>query len=212
MPQFIKKGRNGIVPLVAKKIETVPGKYEQLQSDVEGQNCLKIIREYYSKFPQGFEVCAKDILEKTDSKFQEFDLTRPWRDGGRDALGYYVINPGSNSNIPLRIDCAMEAKCYSEKNSVGVREMSRLISRIRYRQFGVMVTTSFVDKQAYKEVIDDGHPILIITATDIAQTLRHNSITSDNIVDWLKNLDDSDNRRFKRLETYVGKINNSISV
>ncbi len=210
--RFIKKGRNGIVPLIAKKIETVPGKYEQLQSDIEGQNCLRIIREYYSKFPQGFEVCAKDILEKTDSKFQEFDLTRPWRDGGRDALGYYVINSGSNSNIPLRIDCAMEAKCYSEKNSVGVREMSRLISRIRYRQFGVMVTTSFVDKQAYKEVIEDGHPILIITATDIAQTLRHNSITTDNIVDWLKTLDDADSRRLKRLEAYAGKISSSIPI
>ncbi len=50
--------------------------------------------------------------------------------------------------------------------------MSRLISRIRYRQFGIMITTSYVDKQAYQEVVDDGHPILIVTATDIAGILR----------------------------------------
>lgn len=204
--RFISKGRNGIVPLVAKKIETVPSKYDQLQSDIEGQNCLKIIRDFYSEFPQGFELCAKDILEKTDDKFQDFELTRPWRDGGRDALGYYVINAGGKSNIPLRIDCALEAKCYSEKNSVGVREMSRLISRIRYRQFGVMITTSYVDNQAYKEVIEDGHPILIVTASDIAQTLRHNSITTNNIYDWLQALDDSDVRRAKRLEAYANKL------
>ena len=204
--RFISKGRNGIVPLIAKKIVNIPSKYDQLQSDNEGQLCISKIREFYSQFPQGFEMCAKDILEKTDDRFQEFELTRPWRDGGRDALGYYVINAGGKSNIPLRIDCALEAKCYSEKNSVGVREMSRLISRIRYRQFGVMVTTSYVDKQAYQEVVEDGHPILIITATDIAQTLRRSSITSDNIEEWLSELEDSDKRRNKRLKAYVSGV------
>lgn len=33
--------------------------------------------------------------------FQDFNLTRPWRDGGRDALGYYVIGSGSKANYPL---------------------------------------------------------------------------------------------------------------
>ena len=203
---FINKGRNGIIPLIAKRILDVPSKYDQLQSDVEGQACLAKIRDYYTKFPQGFEVCAKSILEKIDPKFQDFELTRPWRDGGRDAVGYYVINSGGKANAPLRIDCALEAKCYSEKNSVGVREMSRLISRIRYRQFGVMITTSYVDKQAYKEVMEDGHPILIVTASDIAQTLRHNAITSNNIDEWLISLDESDTRMKKRAVTYVSKL------
>lgn len=206
--RFIKQGRNGIVPLIAKKLPKVPTKYDQLQSDMEGQLCLKKIREYYTNFPQGFENCAKDILEKTDEKFQEFELTRPWRDGGRDALGYYVISPGGKANYPLRIDCALEAKCYSEKNSVGVREMSRLISRIRYRQFGVMLTTSYVDNQAYKEVIEDGHPILIISATDIAQVLRKSAITSSNIEEWLVNMDEVDHRREKRLITYMNGMQN----
>ena len=85
--------------------------------------------------------------------------------------------------------------------------MSRLISRIRYRQFGVMLTTSYVDSQAYKEVVEDGHPILIVTATDIAQTLRRNSITSENIDEWLETLADNDNRRNKRLISYAAKLN-----
>ena len=170
--------------------------------------CLKRIRAYYSKFPQGFENCAKSILEKTDKNFQDFELTRPWRDGGRDALGYYVIGTRGKANYPVRIDCALEAKCYSENNSVGVREMSRLISRMRYRQFGVMVTTSYVHKQSYQEIIEDGHPILVITATDIAQTLRENSITSSNIDEWFKALEESDNRMSKRLSAYVKSANN----
>ena len=151
-------------------------------------------------------MCAKSILEKTDGKFKDFDLTRPWRDGGRDALGYYEISPGGKANHPLRIDCALEAKCYSENTAVRVREMSRLISRIRYRQFGVMITTSYVHSQAYQEVVEDGHPILIISATDIAQTLRHNAINSQNIDEWLISLDERDTRTVKRLISYAVTI------
>lgn len=123
-----------------------------------------------------------------DTRFVGFDLTRPWRDGGRDALGYYVIGTGGKANHPLRIDCALEAKCYGQKNAVGVRQMSRLISRIRYRQFGIIVTTSFVDSQAYKEVVEDGHPILIVTASDIGTILRNNSINTSNVNSWLSSL------------------------
>lgn len=196
--RFIQQGRNGIVPLIAKKLPKIPTKYEQLQSDIEGTQCLKQIRKHYQNNPYGFENCAKDILEKMDKRFQDFSLTRPWRDGGRDALGYYVIGNESKANYPLRIDCAMEAKCYAENHSVGVREMSRLISRIRYRQFGVLVTTSYVHEQAYKEVMEDGHPILIMSATDIANVLRRNAVTSTNVLDWLISLDESDNHSARR--------------
>ena len=126
---------------------------------------------------------------KMDNHFVDFNLTRPWRDGGRDAIGYYSINGGGKVNAPLKIDCVLEAKCYAENNGVGVKQMSRLISRIRYRQFGVLITTSYVDKQAYQEVVEDGHPILVVTATDIARILRINSITSENIDEYLISID-----------------------
>ena len=67
--------------------------------------------------------------------------------------------------------------------------MSRLISRIRYRQFGIMITTGYVDGQAYAEVVEDGHPILIVTASDIAAILKRNLITPMNISDWLTSID-----------------------
>ncbi len=205
---FIKRGRNGIIPLIAKKLPKIPDKYDQLQSNEDGQKCLMKIRSYYKNNPFGFENCAKAILEKMDNKFQDFSLTRPWRDGGRDALGYYVIGSASKANYPLRIDCAMEAKCYAENHAVGVREMSRLISRIRYRQFGVLITTSYVHKQAYKEIIEDGHPILVISATDIVNILRRNAISSENIDEWLVSLDEFDDRGVqRRVDTYYGKIN-----
>ncbi len=205
---FIKRGRNGIIPLIAKKLPKIPDKYDQLQSNEDGQKCLMKIRSYYKNNPFGFENCAKAILEKMDNKFQDFSLTRPWRDGGRDALGYYVIGSASKANYPLRIDCAMEAKCYAENHAVGVREMSRLISRIRYRQFGVLITTSYVHKQAYKEIIEDAHPILVISATDIVNILRRNAISSENIDEWLVSLDEFDDKGVqRRVDTYYRKIN-----
>lgn len=186
---FINKGREGISALKAPKIFEIPSKYEQLQSDEEGTNCLEIIRNHYKDHPSYFEACATSIVQQMDNNFIDFSLTRPWRDGGRDAIGFYSISNGGIVNPALKIDCALEAKCYSKDNSVGVKQMSRLISRIRYRQFGILITTSFIDKQAYQEVVEDGHPILIITASDIAGILRKNSINTENIYQWLDNID-----------------------
>lgn len=186
---FVRQGRNGIIPLTAKRLLSIPTKYDQLQSDNEGLLCLNAIRSHYKENPYGFEYCAKEIIEKMDDRFHSFTLTRPWRDGGRDATGFYTIMGDSHKNFPLKIDCALEAKCYDVTHGVGVRQMSRLISRIRHRQFGIMVTSSYVDRQAYQEVIEDGHPILIITASDIAATLRKSSITSGNIDEWFEVMD-----------------------
>lgn len=201
--KFVKQGRNGIEALKAPKIFKIPTRYEQLQSNEEGNRCLSMIRNHYKNNPYGFEVCATNIIEKMDTNFIDFSLTRPWRDGGRDAIGYYSIKTGGKANYPLKIDCALEAKCYSENDGVGVKQMSRLISRIRYRQFGIMLTTSYVNNSAYSEVVEDGHPILIVTASDIATVLRNNSITSSDIELWLDAVDKSD----ERMQTYYKRLN-----
>ena len=86
-------------------------------------------------------------------------------------------------NQSLKTVFAVEAKCYDLNNSVGVKETSRLISRIRHRQFGVLVTTSYVDIQAYKEIIEDEHPIAIISGIDIIDILYQNGITNKRILE-----------------------------
>ena len=109
-----------------------------------------------------------------ESNVGEINLTRPWRDGGRDATGSYLLGTGDDR---LKVEFALEAKCYNPNNSVGVREMSRLISRLRYRQFGVFVTTSYFNPQAYSEVREDGHPIVLVPAREIVNILNRHGLS-----------------------------------
>jgi hypothetical protein len=114
----------------------------------------------------------------------DFEVTARVRDGGRDAVGRLRIGASADG---IYLDFSLEAKCYAPGNSVGVREMSRLISGLRHRQFGVLVTTSFVDRQAYEEVRDDGHPVVVMVARDIVHTLRQHGIaTNDETGAWLE--------------------------
>ena len=81
------------------------------------------------------------------------------RDGGSDAIGEYLLGPLAD-RVP--VDFALEAKCYAPTTSVGVRDVRRLVSRLRHRNFGVFVTLSYFNDQVYSEVREDGHPIAMI--------------------------------------------------
>ena len=189
--KFIELGRHGIVPLEAPIIKAKPpSKQDQLPKSDEGKMVIKKILERYRSFPQDFEKCAADIVRRMDGRFTDFKLTRPWRDGGYDAICVCRIGI-ENILCPLKIHCAIEAKLYSHSNGVGVKEMSRLISRIKYREMGILVTTSYICSQAYEEVMLDGHPILMVTGGDIAEILIRNGITSDNVDEWLEGIGSS---------------------
>lgn len=189
--RFVEYGRDGILPLQAQAIRKIPRKSDQLPSDETGIQILRGVFGHYERNPYGFEACACEIVRLMDGNFEVFELTRPWRDGGRDAVGKYRIGP---PNHALTVECALEAKCYGRNTGVRVKEMSRLISRIKYRQFGLMVTTSYVNSQAYKEVIKDGHPILIITGSDIARILIEGGVTPDKLDAWLEGVGSRDGR------------------
>jgi Restriction endonuclease len=125
------------------------------------------IHDYFAD-PHDFEACAAAIWRLHAERI-EYTMTRPSRDGGRDAIGELRVGPESD---PVRLDFVLEAKCYDMGHAVGVRELSRLISRIRNRMFGVLVTTSYLHEQAYQELKADGHPIVVIAARDIVEILR----------------------------------------
>ncbi|WP_432587369.1 restriction endonuclease [Streptomyces sp. HD1123-B1] len=171
-------------PLLAPATTTIRSKTDQLPEDTTGVAMLEEIREYFRGREHDFEACAVAIWRLIAPSTGAVDVTRPSRDGGRDAVGTYVLGPVANR---IAIDFALEAKCYAADNSVGVREVSRLISRIRHRNFGVLVTTSFFNKQVQDEVHEDGHPIALVCGRDIIDALRQQGRTTmDSVQQWLK--------------------------
>ncbi|MGY4989192.1 restriction endonuclease [Streptomyces nigrescens] len=171
-------------PLLAPVTTVIRSKADQLPDDAAGTAMLEEIREYFRGREHDFEACAVAIWRLIARNTGPVDITRPSRDGGRDAIGTYGLGPASSR---IAIDFALEAKCYGAGNSVGVREVSRLISRIRHRNFGVLVTTSYFHKQVQEEVHEDGHPIALIAGRDIIHALRHNGRTTVQTVrQWLE--------------------------
>lgn len=162
-------------------------KAEQLPMCVREERMLTEVYDFYAQQPHGFERCSGELFRMMDRNVVDYELTRPWRDRGRDAIGHYRIGTAGE---PVKVDFALEAKCYRPgQNSVGVREMSRLISRLQHRQFGVMVTTSFVHKQAYQEVAEDGHPVLIVAGRDITEILTNSGYPDERSVQqWLRTI------------------------
>lgn len=173
----------GIRPLMAPRSLLVRSKAEQLPATSEDRALIEVIRQRYKDNPYGFEACAGALTRLLLPDVARLDLTRPWRDGGRDGIGRLRIG---RSPAAIEVDFALEAKCYGANNAVGVREVSRLISRIKHREFGVLVTTSYVDRQAYQEVTDDGHPVILAAAQDIVGLLRSAGVRTPAQVDaWL---------------------------
>lgn len=159
-------------------------KSEQLPSNRRNSAIVNCIYHYFRDNPYGFEHCAAKIASLMDKNIVSYDVTRPWRDGGRDAVGLYQIGSRGDS---IKVEFALEAKCFEPGKGVGVKHTSRLISRLRHRQFGILVTTSYVGLQPYKEIRKDGHPVIIIAAEDIANILVNAGIgTEREVADWLK--------------------------
>src|SRR5262249_39484509 len=141
------------------------------------------IYRYFRDTPILFEACAVELVRMLAPDIIDCDLTRPWADGGRDAVGYYRIGPPAG---PINVEFALEAKCYAIDHAVGVEDTSRLISRLRHRQFGILVTTSWLHHQAYKEIRDDRHPVIVLSAQDLVELLRRKGLTTEaDVGRWL---------------------------
>jgi hypothetical protein len=179
--RWVKQGK--ISPLLAEKIGTRSVE-EQLPQNNSQKKIIEAIYHFCSSDPWLFETIAAEIWKMSSHSPVIYQLTPRYKDGGRDAFGHIHLGPPSD---PIHLPFALEAKLYSQSNTVGVKEVSRLISRIKHREFGVLVTTSALNSQAYKEIREDAHPIIVISGRDITEILAANGITtSDACNSWLE--------------------------
>lgn len=155
--------------LVAPSTVVVRKKENQIPQDPGGMEILRAIRSHFEDRPTDFEPCAVLFWRMLAPATGDCEVTRASRDGGRDAVGQYMLGPAADR---VAVDFALEAKCYREDRGVNVKEVSRLIARLRHRQFGVFVTLSYFGQQAYDEIRSDGHPIVLICGQDIVTLLK----------------------------------------
>lgn len=166
--RYIKGSK--IHPLFSRVEKYVKTKEEQLPSDKLQYKMLLTLQKHFLELDGGysFEEFARDLTMYMDSSVVDLDTTRPYKDGGFDAEGRYRIF--SKVENVVYVDFYLQAKCYNpETTGVRVTDTARLISRIKDRQFGIMFTTSYVANQAYQEIIEDGHPIIIINGRNIIE-------------------------------------------
>ena len=114
-----------------------------------------------------FEFAARELLLLLDHRFTELQVTRAVVDKGRDILGFYLVG---HDRHQVRLEVCAEAKRW-EAGSIGVKPMARLLSRLKHRDLGVFLTTSYFHSQVQKELRDDAHPVILISGGDVARLL-----------------------------------------
>ena len=181
--EWVKRGRYHA--LTSESTTVIRSQESQLPDTPDKVLILKTVWEHFKKGSREFEFFASYLFQIHDQRVIIDEVTRASVDGGRDAIGRYQLGL---TDDPLYVEFSLEAKCYQpplngqKPNTVGVKEVSRLISRIRYRQFGVLVTTSFIGKRAYEEVRKDRHPIIFFCGKDIADILTKNGFNTSSRV------------------------------
>lgn len=164
--RWVETGR--ATPLRAEPVKRTRSPDAQLGSRPLQREIATAVYEHFQGHPIAFEHFAAAVARMMDANIVALDVTRPSRDGGRDGIGRYRIGQAQNC---ITVDFALEAKCHSPTSGLGVKVLSRLISRLRHRQFGMLVTTSFLASQAYQELVEDEHPIVVCGGGDIAELL-----------------------------------------
>lgn len=158
-------------PLTCERKREPRTKENQTPQNHNESLVLKRVLDSFSD--REFEFAAVSIVELIDPRFSGFQVTQRSRDGGRDAIGTYQVG---HSDHQIQLSAVIEAKLWKEDSDIGVKPMSRLISRIKHRDIGVFITTSCFSKQVQKELIDDNHPVILISGGDIARVLIANEL------------------------------------
>ena len=171
------------IPLLAPRTIQIRSRREQEPKSPQDRALLALVHSHFSARPTAFESLAGYLWESLDGNAYDTEITRATRDGGRDATGKYRIGPTTD---PISVNLALEAKCYKPGHGVGAKEVSRLISRLKRNEFGVLVTTSHITPQIYEEVREDQHPVIFITGADIVAILRQLGLrTETDLAEWL---------------------------
>jgi hypothetical protein len=78
---------------------------DEQQPPAADKPLLDLVYQHFQRHPHDFEQFAADLWRMSEPNVDRIDVTRPWRDGGRDAVGEYLLGPHSDrsrSSSPWR--------------------------------------------------------------------------------------------------------------
>lgn len=174
-------------PLKCSRQATPRTRQQQLpQSAAERRVLEQVIRELSDR---EFEYFAAELVQLMDDRFTNVTVTRAVRDGGRDVISNYRVGHDLHQ---VMLNAYIEAKQWKTDSAVGVKPMMRLIARLKHRDVGVFVTTSYFEQQVQEELIEDRHPVLLISGGDIARLLIQAELgspgTENKLNEWLEGI------------------------
>lgn len=162
--------------LTATSTDPVRSRDKQLPSDVAGNEILEAIGNHFSG----------------GADFHAFALS-VWRmiaPDTKSAVGEgrllierakYSVGPTSDR---IEVDFVLDTD--GGVVHAPVADVSRLLSRLRYREFGAFITLSYFADHIYDEVRSDGHPVALICGKDVVETLRRRGYSDvQSIQVWL---------------------------
>lgn len=175
--------KTGIYNAMECKSEINPrAKFDQLPTSADEIRILEYLFNNLSD--REFEYAAAEIVRLLDPAFKDLFVTQASKDGGRDVIGKYYLGHAGHQ---IRLSAYIEAKKWKAASSIGVKPMMRLISRLKHRDIGVFITTSFFDQQIQKELIEDGHPVMLISGGDISRIIIKSELSSPNVLQFWVN-------------------------
>jgi hypothetical protein len=176
-------------PLQPKHTAHVRSIAEQLPLEDSKKALLFKLYRYFNSTPGRFEYFAADIFRMSDPRVILEGVIRNPVDGGYEAFGRYILGLAAD---PIYVGFTLEGKCYNpgfgqrKRKSVGVKETSRLISRLKNMQIGVLVTTSVIAEQAYQEARAEKYPVIFLCGSDIVAILHERGISTVKALEaWL---------------------------
>jgi hypothetical protein len=166
---WVESGRYS--PLQCTRAQQPRTRAEQMPRTPEE---LRLLQRVFDELtPREFEFLGAALLPMIDERFVDLAVTKAVRDGGRDVLAKYRVGHDSHQVL---LEACLEAKRWRLDSAVGVKPMMRLLSRLKHRDLGVFVTSSFFETQVQRELIEDRHPVLLVSGGDIARILTRGEL------------------------------------
>jgi len=168
-------------PLRAKPLTHIRSIEDQLPADDSKKALLFKLYRYFNAAPACFAYFAADLYRMANPRVIVERISRSAVDDGYEVIGWHQLGLDAD---PVCIEFILAGKCYNpglgqrKRKSVGVKELSRLICRMKDRQIGIMLTTSIVTEQAYQETRRNQLPIIFLCGSDIVDMLYARGIRS----------------------------------